>query len=62
MTLNIQGCAGKVAYRTPQGAWDKLIRSEKKPIRRLRKVWVKPEHREVYRCEVCGLYHLGRPA
>lgn len=60
MIPNFQDCTGKIAYDSPKEAWEKLKRSEKKPERRFRRIWVRNEHREVYRCEVCGLYHLGR--
>lgn len=57
-----RGCIGKIGYDSPKEAWEKQIRSEKKPARHFRRTWVKAEHRVVYRCDVCGLYHLGRPS
>lgn len=49
----VTGCIGKEAYRTP-GLAHQVLKRRGKCDRQRRKL-------EIYRCTVCGSWHMGNP-
>ena len=57
----IAGCGGKTRYESHNAAQKHLDRMEKrgKSGSRKRKRYALDKNLKIYRCEVCGFYHMG---